>query len=176
MFDGLIIPILLFKPTRIFGIIASFCFHLFNAVVFQIGIFPFLSLGFLIFFIQPKTVEKIFLNQKNQQTQNLNFKYKKLTKLCMIAYLVIQIILPIRHWFIKDDVLWTEEGHRLSWRMMLRAKTGNCKVHIFNHTYNRRFKVNLNDYLTGKQQKNLATKPDFMWQFAQRLKRIRKER
>ena len=89
----------------------------------------------------------------------------------MIAYLVIQIILPIRHWFIKDDVLWTEEGHRLSWRMMLRAKTGNCKVHIFNHTYNRRFKVNLNDYLTGKQQKNLATKPDFMWQFAQRLKK-----
>ena len=55
--------------------------------------------------------------------------------------------------------------------MMLRAKTGISKVHIFNHSYNRRFKVKLNDYLTAKQQKNLATKPDFMWQFAQHLKK-----
>ena len=171
LFDGLIIPILLFKPTRIFGVVASFFFHLFNAVVFQIGIFPFLSLGFLIFFIQPETLEKTFLKPKNKQTQNLNFKYKKLTKFCMVTYLIIQIILPLRHWFIKDDVLWTEEGHRLAWRMMLRAKTGISKVHIFNHSYNRRFKVNLNDYLTAKQQKNLATKPDFMWQFAQHLKK-----
>ena len=54
---------------------------------------------------------------------------------------------------------------------MLRAKTGISKVHVFNHSYNRRFKVNLNDYLTAKQQKNLATKPDFMWQFAQHLKK-----
>ena len=171
LFDGLIIPILLFKPTRIYGVVASFFFHLFNAVVFQIGIFPFLSLGFLIFFIQPKTLEKIFLKPKNKQTQNLNFKYKKFTKFCIVTYLIIQIILPLRHWFIKDDVLWTEEGHRLAWRMMLRAKTGISKVHIFNHSYNRRFKVNLNDYLTAKQQKNLATKPDFMWQFAQHLKK-----
>lgn len=171
LFDGLIIPILLFKPTRIFGVITSFFFHLFNAIVFQIGIFPFLSLGFLIFFIQPERVEKTFFKSKNQQTKNLNFNYKKLTKLCIVTYLIIQIVLPLRHWFIKDDVLWTEEGHRLAWRMMLRAKTGISKVNIFNHSYKRRFKVNLNDYLTAKQQKNLATKPDFMWQFAQHLKK-----
>lgn len=171
LFDGLIIPILLFKPTRVFGVIASFFFHIFNAVVFQIGIFPFLSLGFLIFFIQPEKVEKVFFKSRSQQTKYLNFKYKKLTKLCIFTYLIIQILLPLRHWFIKDDVLWTEEGHRLAWRMMLRAKTGICKVYIFSHTYNRRFKVNLNDHLITKQQKNLATKPDFMWQFAQHLKK-----
>ena len=31
----------------------------------------------------------------------------------MIAYLIIQIILPLRHWFIKDDVLWTEEATQI---------------------------------------------------------------
>ncbi|WP_316930169.1 HTTM domain-containing protein [Leeuwenhoekiella sp. MAR_2009_132] len=36
----------------------------------------------------------------------------------------MQLELPLRHWIIKDDVLWTEEGHRLSWRMMLRSKGG----------------------------------------------------
>ena len=46
----------------------------------------------------------------------------------LLVYFIFQIGLPIRHWMIQDDVLWTEEGHRMSWRMMLRSKSGTLTV------------------------------------------------
>src|SRR5690554_7360920 len=45
-------------------------------------------------------------------------------------YLILQVLLPLRHWAIKGDVLWTEEGHRLSWRMMLRARGGEAEFKV----------------------------------------------
>src|SRR5690606_9094085 len=58
-FDLLIVPLLLFKPTRKFAFFASIIFHLFNSIVFQIGIFPYLSLAFTLFFFEPETVRKL---------------------------------------------------------------------------------------------------------------------
>ncbi|NNL15262.1 MAG: HTTM domain-containing protein, partial [Flavobacteriaceae bacterium] len=56
LFDGLVIPLLLFKPTRKFALFVSIFFHIFNSIVFQIGIFPFLSLAFILFFFDSKTI------------------------------------------------------------------------------------------------------------------------
>ena len=64
LFDGLIIPLLLFKPTRKLAFFASIFFHLFNSIVFQVGIFPYLSLAFILFFFDPKIIHKIFLKRK----------------------------------------------------------------------------------------------------------------
>ena len=80
MFDGLIIPILLFKPTPYFGIIAPLLLSSFNAIVFQIGIFPFLSLGFLIFFIQPARVENLFKSKKPTNTKS-KFQIQKINEI-----------------------------------------------------------------------------------------------
>src|SRR5690606_16720333 len=46
LFDLLIVPALLWKPTRKIAFVLSIFFHLFNSIVFQIGIFPYLSLAF----------------------------------------------------------------------------------------------------------------------------------
>lgn len=173
LFDGLIIPLLLFKPTRKYAFFASIFFHLFNSFVFHIGIFPYLSLAFCLFFFEPETVRNIFLKKKKLYTQN-EIKipsYKSVFKSVFIVYFVIQIILPIRHYFIQDDVLWTEEGHRLSWRMMLRAKSGNINFRVVDNATNNLIPIKLNEYLTKKQERSLRTKPDFIWQFSQRLKK-----
>ncbi|MDN3665153.1 HTTM domain-containing protein [Algibacter miyuki] len=172
LFDGLIIPLLLFKPTRRYMFFISVFFHLFNSVVFQIGIFPFLSLAFTLFFFEPQTIQKIFLKTKmfyNKSAVILPKKKNILISLFAI-YFIIQIGLPLRHHFIEDNVLWTEEGHRMSWRMMLRAKSGSATYSIKNNTTGKKNIVKLNDYLTPKQRRAATTKPDVMWQFAQHLK------
>ena len=81
------------------------------------------------------------------------------------------LLLPLRHWIIKGDVFWTEEGHRLSWRMMLRSRSGTAYFTIHDKDTGDRSIVNLEDYLYGKQINAVQSKPDFMWQFAQRLKK-----
>ncbi len=172
LFDGLIIPLLLFKPTRKYAFFASIFFHLFNSIVFQIGIFPYLSLAFSLFFFEPKTIRNIFLKRKPYYNSDevITPKYNTIFVSLFSIYFLIQIALPLRHHFIKDDVLWTEEGHRLSWRMMLRAKSGRTNYSVIDTNTNNTIPIKLNDYLTKKQQRSASTKPDVIWQFAQYLK------
>ncbi|TXE12811.1 HTTM domain-containing protein [Seonamhaeicola algicola] len=172
-FDGFIIPLLLFKPTRKYVFVVSIFFHLFNSFIFQIGIFPYLSLAFSLFFFEPKTIQKLFLKKKPFYTDN-NIKvppYKNSLLAVFSIYFILQIALPLRHHFIEDDVLWTEEGHRLSWRMMLRSRGGYATYRIKNNDTGATTIVNLNDYLTRKQKHGATTKPDFIWQFSQYLKK-----
>ena len=61
LFDGLIVPLLLFKPTRKYAFIGSIFFHLFNSFIFQIGIFPYLALAFSLFFFSAEKIQKLFL-------------------------------------------------------------------------------------------------------------------
>jgi len=63
-FDLLIVPALLWKRTRKVAFVLSIFFHLFNSIVFQIGIFPYLSLAFTVFFFEPQTIRNIFLKTK----------------------------------------------------------------------------------------------------------------
>ncbi|QXP60983.1 HTTM domain-containing protein [Olleya sp. HaHaR_3_96] len=173
LYDALIIPFLLFKPTRKLAFIGSIFFHLFNSIVFGVGIFPYLALAFSLFFFEPETVKNIFLKSKTYYSQAeikvLNYKPYLITVASI--YIAIQVILPIRHHFIDDNVLWTEEGHRLSWRMMLRSKSGFATYKVVDKNTNKTTIINLNDYLSKKQKRMIATKPDVIWQFAQHLKK-----
>ncbi|MCB0447300.1 MAG: HTTM domain-containing protein [Gelidibacter sp.] len=173
LFDGLIIPLLLWKPTRKWAFIISIFFHLFNSFVFQVGIFPYLSLAFALFFFESKTIHHLFLKKKPfyEESETVIPKYKNVFLFVFVTYFIVQIGLPLRHWFFKDDVLWTEEGHRLSWRMMLRAKSGHTSFKVIDTKTNVVIPIDLNDYLTQKQIRTVSTKPDVIWQFAQHLKK-----
>lgn len=172
-FDLLVVPALLWKPTRKIAFGLSIFFHLFNSIVFQIGIFPYLSLAFTVFFFEPQTIRNIFLRTKKTipETKITMPKYKNVVLTVLGIYFLFQLILPLRHHFFKDDVLWTEEGHRLSWRMMLRSRTGSITYRVVNTETKDTTVVNLNDYLTKKQKRRVACYPDFIWQFAQHLKK-----
>ncbi|WP_338734143.1 HTTM domain-containing protein [Mangrovimonas cancribranchiae] len=172
LFDGLVIPLLLFKPTRKLAFFASIFFHLFNSIVFQVGIFPYLSLAFALFFFSPETIRNIFLKKKplyNKEEVVIPSYSKPLMALFAIHF-ITQLALPLRHHFIKDNVLWTEEGHRMSWRMMLRSKQGVASYVVQDKKTLKRENINLNNYLTKKQQRHVSSKPDVIWQFAQHLK------
>ena len=173
IFDLLIVPLLLFKKTRTLALIASVIFHIFNSITLQIGIFPFFALTFALFFYEPETIRRLFLRKKPKlEDENLsqNLYGKRIVYFLMIPYLIIQIALPLRHHFIEGDVLWTEEGHRLSWRMMLRERNGYITIQIKDLKTGSVSIYNYRKNLTNKQAQNLATKPDFIWQYCQRIK------
>lgn len=172
LFDGLIIPLLLWKRTRTIAFFGSIFFHLFNSIVFQVGIFPYLSLAFAVFFFEPNVIRKLFLKNKPLfSDEKIEIpSYATVFKTVFFVYFLIQIALPLRHHFIQDNVLWTEEGHRLSWRMMLRSKTARTNFRIIDKATKLETQIKLKDYLTKKQIRSVSSKPDVMWQFAQHLK------
>ena len=173
LFDLLVIPLLLWRRTRLFILLASVFFHLFNSFIFQIGIFPYLSLAFILFFFSTQTINKRFLYRKKHydDAEIVVPNYKPILVSLASVWFIIQIGLPLRHWIIQDNVLWTEEGHRLSWRMMLRSKSGRVSFTVVNNNTQKRDIIKKSDYLSRKQLRSVASKPDCMWQFAQRLKK-----
>ena len=73
-------------------------------------------------------------------------------------------------------MLWTEEGHRLSWRMMLRSKNGSINIWVVDKACGERTRYNYNEILSNKQRRSFKTKPDLMWQLAQRIKKKEAEK
>lgn len=173
LFDLLIVPALLWKPTRKWAFFASIFFHLFNSIVFQIGIFPYLSLAFTVFFFEPETIRRIFFKKKILYVNGgiAIPSYKPFLLAGFGIYFIVQLALPVRHYFFKDAVLWTEEGHRLSWRMMLRSRRGKANFKVVNNENGNFEFADTKKYLSKKQRPRVAAYPDFAWQFAQRIKK-----
>lgn len=173
-FDMLIVPMLLWRRTRTVAFIASLIFHLFNAITLQIGIFPFFALSFAVFFYPPEKIRKIFFRKKPvvDLKKEPVFENKSVLLYFFLPYFIIQILLPLRHWFIKGDVLWTEEGHRLSWRMMLRSRSGYTNFKVVDKKTGQTLHFQKVVSLTEKQDRMVSEKPDAIWQFAQRIKKI----
>lgn len=179
LFDLLIVPLMLWRRTRFLGLAFSLCFHVFNSIVFQIGIFPYLMLAALVFFFDPEKVRSLFFKKKPilkptalpSQTWEFRALYMPLVKLLLAVYLLIQLYLPLRHWIYPGNVNWTEEGHRMAWRMMLRSKHGSIYFIVKNPATQAEEKVYPISHLTAKQAAKVATHPDMIWQFCQYLKK-----
>lgn len=178
-FDLFIIPALLWKRTRVPAFFAAVFFHLFNSFIFHIGIFPYLSLAFSLFFFPSEKINQWFLFRRKpfyEAGEIIVPHYKKPLVAILGVWFVVQIGLPLRHWFFEDNVLWTEEGHRLSWRMMLRSKSGRSTFKVVEKGTTDTIYVKKKDYLSRKQLRSVNSKPDMLWQFAQRLEKEYEEK
>jgi vitamin K-dependent gamma-carboxylase len=169
IFDLLIVPLLLIKRTRMWAFGISIFFHLFNSAIFHIGIFPYMMIAMSVFFFPPESVRAFFLrnsidsNVKEYAKGSLN---KALLYLLAI-YFVFQLWLPMRHWFYDSNVFWSEEGHRMAWRMMLRSKGGYVEFNVVNNKTGDKFLLFPDEHLASKQARRIAIRPDMIWQFVQ---------
>ena len=170
LFDLLIVPLLFWKRTRTIAFISALFFHLCNAAILQIGIFPFFALSYTVFFYPPERIRALFFKGKPQPAFNDHYRIKASVLYFFIAFFIVQLALPLRHFFIKGDVLWTEEGHRLSWRMMLRHRSGYTTFKIIDKKTNEVLHHNYFAKMSEKQISFASTRPDGIWQTAQHIK------
>jgi hypothetical protein len=176
LFDAAVVPLLLWKRTRIPALAAALFFHLFNSVTFQIGIFPYLALSLCVFFFPPGEIGRRILRRTTPAepvpaSGGLEVGGRRLVLASLAVYFAIQIALPLRHWLYPGNPNWTEEGHRMSWHMMLRTKTGTITYELRDPATGRTWTVDPKEHLTAKQASRVATRPDMAWQFAQYLAR-----
>ncbi|KAA1243927.1 HTTM domain-containing protein [Aquimarina sp. RZ0] len=181
MYDLTIPFLLLFKKTRIFAFVMVVVFHLLTRVLFPIGMFPYIMIiGTLIFFdhqVHHKiltVISKIFRIDKIKFDTNKTISlHSGHTKICigvLSLFFVIQLLLPFRYMLYPGELFWTEEGYRFSWRVMLMEKAGYANFKIVDSKTKKRFYVDNDDFLTPFQQKQMATQPDFIVQYAHYLK------
>jgi hypothetical protein len=171
-FDALIVPLLLWRRTRLLGLALAILFHLTNSYTFRIGIFPYLAISLCVFFFPPDAVRKRFFPSKpgaeawGAQGGRAG-RHQTLVLAFLSLYFLVQLLLPVRHWLYPGNAHWTEEGHRMAWRMMLRAKSGTISFVVKEPKTGQNWTV----HPRGAHLKRLATRPDMIWQFSQRLKK-----
>lgn len=174
LFDLLIVYLLWWKKTRWLAFGMSLLFHLFNSAVFQIGIFPYLMIATCVLFFEPETIRKRFFKKKPTAPVPQNLPQLTTSKKLIVwgfgLYFIVQMLLPVRHLLFEGSVFYTEEGHRLSWRMMLRTKWGHSTWTVTQPASDSTWVVDKSEFLTRDQISSLSGHPDMMWQFAQRLK------
>ncbi|WP_162053704.1 HTTM domain-containing protein [Pontibacter pamirensis] len=176
IFDFLIGFALLWPRTRMAAFWVAFVFHIFNSAVFHVGVFPYFMIAANVLFFSPEQIARWFFRKEVSPAalQRMPLKQpewqQRLGIQFFIVYLSWQLVFPLRHFFIPGDVNWTEEGHRFSWRMMLRTKSGAVYYTVRDAATQRTETVSPSTYLAKEQLKELPKHPDIIWQVAQIIK------
>ncbi|WP_062053506.1 HTTM domain-containing protein [Aquimarina longa] len=183
MIYDLTIPLLLlYRKTRPFAFILVVVFHVLTRVLFPIGMFPYIMIvSTLVFFDSGfhhkvlRNISKIFKINKAQfdtdKVLEIIPQKNKILFTTLILFFVIQFLFPFRYLLYPGELFWTEEGYRFSWRVMLMEKAGYANFKIVDGETKKRFYVDNDDFLTVFQQKQMATQPDFILEYAQYLKK-----
>jgi len=186
----LTIPFLLWnKKSRLLAYLAVIIFHVLSGLLFNIGIFPIAMIAFsLIFFSEfwhkkiISTFDLIFIltysklkqRKDNLETSPLKLGYNKVPWFIWI-FVFWQLLFPLRHLLYPGNVLWTEEGFRFSWKVMVVEKTGSAVFRVID-SRGRESEVNNRIYLTEKQEVFMSYQPDMLLQFAHFLAKTYREK
>ena len=86
--------------------------------------------------------------------------------LACVAVILLQLVVPLRHWLYPGNVRWTEEGYRYSWRMMLSEKVGHVSFRVTDPRTGGTWTVRPEEYLSDMQVERSAIDPDMILQTA----------
>ncbi|GJM35653.1 MAG: type I deoxyribonuclease HsdR [Saprospiraceae bacterium] len=191
LLDLTVVFFLLFRKTRIWALLAVVFFHFCNFLIFNIGIFPYMSVALTLLFFPPSwprwtinwfrkkipwlekkipAVPEPVLSEANMNFWQNDRKWRPFITSGLIVLVGLHLLIPLRHLAIPGNVAWTEEGHRYSWRMMLRAKRGSGYFEIKHLPGGETEQIRLDTLLLDKQRRKLFSHPDMILQFAHHLR------
>jgi len=169
--DLLAVPLLLYRRTRVLALVALAGFHLLNARLFIIGVFPVLAMAGTLIFCEPDWPRRLLRLPApgRRAAAGPPNGYGRGVAALLGVYVVVQLMLPLRHYAYPGDVNWTEEGHRFSWHMKLRTKSGEVIYAVTDRASRQQWLVDPRDRLETWQYADVATHPQLILQYAHEL-------
>jgi vitamin K-dependent gamma-carboxylase len=88
------------------------------------------------------------------------------------VWVLIQILVPMRHVVIPGNPSWTEEGHRFAWHMKLRSKSCNEQFYVEHRETGEKIAINGMPFLESWQRSKVSARPQLVIQYASFLSEI----
>ena len=175
LFDLNVPFLLLWKRTRLFAYSAVVAFHVLTALLFPIGMFPWIMMVSTLLFFSGEdvgTVTKAFGRPLRTSAPHTLFSVRASAPVLVVVslFFLFQTGMSLRHALYPGNVLWTEEGYRFSWRVMLAEKTGRAVFTVRDDEADQTWTVYPSRYLTPQQTRQMAFQPDMILQFAHFLR------
>lgn len=178
----LCIGFLLFNRRTVkFAYVLVIIFHVFTAMFFNIGMFPYIMMTITIVFFGEEMhmgiLEKLrSLFRYSSSPEGEWSKPVYLLKYVLVIYFIVQFVMPFRYLLYKGDLFWTEQGYRFSWRVMLMEKAGTAFFYVREKNTSKEIEIDNKEHLTYMQEKMMATQPDMMVDYAKYLKSYYKQK
>lgn len=167
------VPFLLWlRRTRPFAYAGLLAFHVLTARLFQLGMFPYLMPALATVFFDPSWPRRVVAVLRRQA-----FAPPELPRapsasparwpfVLAALHVAVQLVVPLRHYIYPGNVLWTEEGFRYAWKVMLVEKNGSVDLWAQDRQSGERFLVSPRDYLVSEQARMMSTQPDMILELA----------
>lgn len=180
-------PLLFFRQTRLAVFLIYCVFHIANHFVFNIGIFPWMTIACTTIFFSAdwprRALGKLWpglastpLNPQPIRVEPQSFGNRILLAFCA-CWLLFQALFPLRHVLYPGWVEWTNEGHRFSWRMKLtdRSSTGVLLAAYIPEQKTVHIPM-LTKYMSPRQYTRISMYPDLVQQLAWQIARKYKDK
>ena len=190
-FDLLIVPLLLWRRTRLFAYCLAVAFHVTNWIVFDIGIFPPMMIAATTVFFAPDWPRRVW-SRARRTAPRLRGAARPASQPAgagpdavpgerpprwtsgllvpaLATWIAIQLLVPLRHHLYPGLVHWTEEGHRFSWHMKLRDKRGQARFYGVDRRTGERRRLDPLELITRRQYLQASVRPDMLVQLAHHL-------
>lgn len=186
LFDLLIVFAVLWRRTRVVALLAALGFHVINERMFSLGVFPYLAFAALLLFCPPGWPRWLAAKVRGREYRAMQLSggsgqparaggWRRRLRLVApglaVAYVVAQLVLPLRHHLYPGESNWTEQGHTLAWHMKLRSKSGDVEFLAYDPTTGHAWHVNPLDTLEPWQYDKMAIRPEMMREFARHISR-----
>jgi len=168
LFDLSIVPLLSWRVTRAPAYAVLVVFHVLTALLFNIGMFPWIMILSATIFWPPSWPRQVqsWLGRVAPPPDGVaGTPLGRAARLGAAAYAAVQLLLPLRSSLYPGNTLWTEEGFRFAWKVMLIEKAGTLELNVVDSA-GRSFLVLPRDHLTPTQARMVSTQPDMILQFA----------
>ncbi len=171
LFDLSIVPLLLWKRTRVIAYALCVVFHLMNSVIFNIHVFPWFMIAATPLFFEPDWPRRVLggeiLNVPAVTAENTSIRWgHKLAVVWFACYLLFHCLWPLRHHVYPGDASWHERGHYFAWRMMLRGKSVVLGYAVKDTVTGQVVDGNVNRFISSEQSDKFGRDPEMILQFA----------
>jgi vitamin K-dependent gamma-carboxylase len=136
LFDCTIVGWLLWRRSRPFAFAVLVAFHIGTAMLFQIGVFPWLMIGASLVFFPPDWPSRLRARVTGAREARVAApagvapRIGRGASVFLVGFAIVQVLLPLRHLAYPGDVRWTDEGYYGSWRVMVTEKTGYLQFRV----------------------------------------------
>jgi vitamin K-dependent gamma-carboxylase len=175
LLDLLVVPLLLWRPTRVPAYLACVAFHLLNSQLFSIHIFPWFMIVATTLFFEPDWPRRLLRLPKQERTAVVPVSWRSLSRptkvgvLLLTAYCLFHSVWPLRHHVYPGPASWTEQGHFFAWRMMLRGKAVGIRYYLTDPETGQTQIPDLRPLLSPVQMTSFARDPEMILHLAHHI-------
>lgn len=168
LFDASIAPLLLWRRTTALAYAGVLAFHVLTAILFPIGMFPWLMVALTPVFFAPDWPRRL-LRRVPAAAPGASLPGWRPAPWLAAAWILVQVAVPLRHLVYAGDLYWHEVGFRWSWQIMVMEKYGRAVFTVTDPQDGGAWTVYPGAELTPLQEHMMASQPDMILSYAHHL-------